>query len=101
MFVQQGLAEARNIAFNHYNEIHPFEKILEGISKAVLTTLNKKILCFFYGFMKQQAIVDIDLTPTFLEEVKHHWGSFTVLGMLQEKLYCVDINNVDAEIKVG
>jgi phosphosulfolactate synthase (CoM biosynthesis protein A) len=51
------------------------------------------------GFTKQLAIADINLTSAFLEEVKHHWGSFSVPEMSQEKLHRVAVSNVDAEVK--
>lgn len=63
-------------------------------------TVNKKRVILSSGSTKRLAITDINLTPTFLEEIKHHWDSFLVLEVLLEKLYCVAISNVDVEIKV-
>jgi len=51
------------------------------------------------GFTKQLAIADINLTSAFLEEVKHHWGSFSVPKMSQEKLHRVVVSNLNAEVK--
>ena len=99
--VQQELAEASDIALIQYNETHPLEKTSEGVSKAMSTAINKKRAMLSYGFTKQLAIADINLTPAFLEEVKHHWGSFFVPEMLQEKLHRIAVSNVDAEVKVG
>jgi hypothetical protein len=64
-------------------------------------TVNKKNAILFFSFTKQLAIADINLTHDFLEEVKHHWGSFFVPQMLQEKLHRVVVSNVDAKVKVG
>ena len=66
----------------------------------MFTTVNKKHEMLSSGFTKQLTIADINLTHTFLEEVKHHWGSFSVPEMLQEKLHRIDISNVDIEVKV-
>ena len=60
--------------------------------------VNKKRAMLSSGFTKQLVIAD--LTSVFLEEVKHHWGSFSVPGMLQEKLHRVAVSNVDAEFKI-
>ena len=59
------------------------------------TAVNKNVQCCLL------AIADINLTPAFLEEVKHHWGLFPVPEMVQEKLHRVVVSNVDAEVKVG
>ena len=99
--VQQELAEASDIAFNHYNESHYLERTSEGVSKTMSTVANKKDAMLSSGFTKQLAIADINLTPAFFEEDKHHWCSFAVPEMLQEKLHCVANNYVDAEFKVG
>jgi hypothetical protein len=52
------------------------------------------------SFTKQLAIADINVN-IFLEEVKHHWGSFPVPEMLQKKLHRVAVSNVDPDVKVG
>ena len=101
LILQQELAEASDIALNHYNETHPLERTSEGVSKAMSAAVNKKRAMLSSSFSKQLAIADINLTPAFLEEVKHHWGSFSVPEMLQEKLHRVAVSNVDAEVKVG
>ena len=100
-FFQQELAEASDIALIQYNETHPLEKTSEGVSKAMSAAVKKKRAMLSSGFTKQLAIADINLTPAFLEEVKHHWGLFFVPEMLQEKLHRVAVSNVDAEVKVG
>jgi hypothetical protein len=101
LILQQELAEASDIALNHYNETHPLERTSQGVSKAMSAAVNKKRAMLSSSFSKQLAIADINLTPAFLEEVKHHWGSFSVPEMLQEKLHRVAVSNVDAEVKVG
>ena len=101
LIFQQELAEASDIALNQYNETHPLERTSNGVSKAMSAAVNKKRAMLSSGFTKQLAIADINLTPAFLEEVKHHWGSFSVSEMLQEKLHHVAVSNVDAEVKVG
>jgi hypothetical protein len=63
--------------------------------------VNKKRAMLSSSFTKQLAIADINLTPAFLEEVKNHWGSFSVPEMLQEKLHRVVVSNVDPDVKVG
>jgi hypothetical protein len=63
--------------------------------------INKKRAMLSSGFTKQLAIADINLTSPFLEEVKNHWGSFSVPEMLQEKLHRVVVSNVDPDVKVG
>ena len=63
--------------------------------------VNKKRTISSSGFTEQLAIADINLTLAFLEEVKHHWSSFSVSEMLQEKLHRVAVSNVDAQVKVG
>ena len=98
---QQELAEASDIALNLYNETHYLEQTSEGFSKAMSATVNKKRAMLSSSFTKQLAIADINLTPAFLEEVKHHWGSFSVPEMLQEKLHRVVVSNVDPDVKVG
>ena len=98
--VQQELAEASDIALNHYNEIHPIERTFEGVLKAMSTAMNNKHAMLSSGFTKWPAIADINLTHALLEEVKH-WGSFLVPEMLLEKLHCVAVSNVDTEVKVG
>ena len=55
----------------------------------------------FSSFTKQLAIANINIIHAFLEEVKHHWGSFLVPKMLQEKLHRMAVSNVDAKVKVG
>jgi hypothetical protein len=42
LIFQQELAEASNISLNLYNEAHPLERITEGVSKAMSSTVNKK-----------------------------------------------------------
>ena len=64
------------------------------------TTVNKERAKLFYGFTNQLAIADIKLTYAFFEEVKHHWSSFSVPEILQQKLHLVVVNNVNAEVKV-
>jgi phosphosulfolactate synthase (CoM biosynthesis protein A) len=64
------------------------------------TSVNKKRAMLSSSFTKQLAIANINLTYDFFEEVKYHWGSFSMLEMLQEKLHRVVVNNVDAKIKV-
>ena len=64
------------------------------------TIVNKERAMLSSGFTKQLAIADIKLTYNFLEEVKHHWGSFSVPEILQLKLHRVAVNNVDVEVKV-
>jgi hypothetical protein len=98
---QQELAEASDIALNQYNKTHPLEQTSNGVSKAMSAVVNKKRAMLSSGFTKQLAIADINLTSAFLEEIKHHWGSFSVPEMLQEKFHCVADSNVDAEVKVG
>ena len=66
----------------------------------MFTTINKKCVMLFSSFTKQLAIADINLTLAFLEEVKHHWGSFLVPEMIQKKLHRVAVSNVDAKVKV-
>jgi hypothetical protein len=63
--------------------------------------VNKKCAILSSGFTKQLVIADINLTFVFFEEVKHHWGSFLVPKMLQEKLHRVVVSNVNVEVKVG
>jgi 2-oxoglutarate dehydrogenase complex dehydrogenase (E1) component-like enzyme len=63
-------------------------------------TVNKKRTMLFFSFTKQLAIADINLTHDFLEEVKYHWGSFSVPEMLQKKLHRVAVDNMDAKVKV-
>ena len=65
------------------------------------TAVKKKRTILSFSFTKQLVIVDINLTPPFLEEIKHHWGSFLVPEMLQDKLHRMTLSNVDAEVKVG
>ena len=89
-----------DIVFNIYNEIPPVESTSEGVLKVMFTAVNKKRAILSSDFTKQLAIVDINLTPAFLEDIKHHWGSFSVLEMLQEKLHHVVVSNVDAKVKV-
>jgi hypothetical protein len=101
LIVQQELAEASDIALNQYNKTHPLERTSQGVSKAMSAAVNKKRTMLSSGFTKQVAIVDINLTSAFLEEVKNHWGSFSVPEMLQEKLHCVAVSNVDPYVKVG
>ena len=48
LIIQQELAEASNIALNHYNETHLLEKTSEGVSKAMSITVNKKRVMFFF-----------------------------------------------------
>jgi phosphosulfolactate synthase (CoM biosynthesis protein A) len=43
----------------------------------------KKRAMLSSSFTKQLAIANINLANDFLEEVKHHWGSFSVHEMLQ------------------
>ena len=90
LIFQQEIAETSNIALNLYNETHSLEQTSEGISKAMSAAVNKKRAMLSCSFTKQLAIADINLTPAFLEEVKHHWNSFSVPEMLQEKIssYC-------------
>ena len=64
------------------------------------TTINKERAMLFSNFTKQLANVDIKLTYVFFEEVKHHWSSFSVPEILQQKLHLVVVNNVDVEVKV-
>ena len=64
------------------------------------TAINKKRAILSSGFTKQLAIAGINMISTFLEEVKHHWGSFPVPEMLQEKFHRVLISNMDAIVKV-
>ena len=101
LIFQQELAEASDIALNLYNETHPLERTSEGVSKAMSAAVNKKRAMLSSSFTKQLAIADINLTPAFLEEVKHHWGSFSVPEMLQEKLHRVAVSIVDPDVKVG
>ena len=63
---QLELAEASNIALNHYNETHPVERTSEEVSKAMSTAVNKKRAMLSSGFTKQLAISDINLTHAFL-----------------------------------
>ena len=65
------------------------------------TSVNKKNSMLSYHFTKQLAIADINLTLAFVEEVKYYWGSFSMPEMLQEKLHCINVSNMDAEVKVG
>ena len=46
------------------------------------TVVNKKRAMLFFDFT-ELAIADIKLTYAFLEEVKHHWNSFSVPEILQ------------------
>jgi hypothetical protein len=62
---------------------------------------TKNMQCLSSSFTKQLAIADINLTSAFLEKIKHHWGSFSVSAMLQEKLHHIVVSNMDAEVKVG
>jgi hypothetical protein len=62
--------------------------------------INKKRAMFSSNFTKQLAIANINLTYAFLEEVKHHWRSFPVPEMLQEKLHRVAVSSVDAAVKI-
>jgi hypothetical protein len=64
------------------------------------TSINKKSAMLSSSFTKKLAIADINLTYDFLEKVKYHWGSFSMPEMLQEKLHCVVVSNVDAKIKI-
>jgi hypothetical protein len=64
-------------------------------------TVNKKCAMLSSGFTNQLAIADINLTYAFIEEVKHHWGSFLVPEMVQEKFHRDTVSNVDVEVKVG
>ena len=65
------------------------------------TVVNKKHAMLSFGFIKQLAITDINLTQAFLEELKHHLGLFSVPEMLKEKLHHVVVSNVDTEVKIG
>jgi hypothetical protein len=85
---------------NQYNETHSLERTSERVSKAMSSIVNKKCAMLSFGFTKQLVIADINLTFVFLEEVKHHWGSFLVPKMLQEKIQRVAISYVDAKVKV-
>ena len=71
LIVQQELVKDKDIALNHYNETRPLERPSKWVSKAISTDVNKKQAMLFFGFTKQLAIADINLTPTFLEEVKY------------------------------
>jgi hypothetical protein len=101
LIFQQEFAEASDIALNQYNETHHLERTSYGVSKAMSAAVNKKRAMLSSSFTKQLAIADINLTSAFLEEVKHHWDSFSVPEMLQEKLHRIAVSNVDAEVKVG
>lgn len=58
------------IKFNPLKEHHKeFQKQCPQFS-------TKKRVILYLGFTKQLVIVDINLIPTFVEEIKHHWGSF-------------------------
>jgi hypothetical protein len=45
LIFQQVLAEASDIAFNFYTEIHHLEQTSEGASKAMSAAVNKKMQC--------------------------------------------------------
>jgi hypothetical protein len=62
--------------------------------------VNKKCAILSSSFTKQLAIANINFTNDFLEEVKHHWGLFSVPKILQEKLHSIAINNVDEKSKL-
>ena len=79
LIFQQELVEASDIALNLYNETHPLEQTSQGVSKATSTSVNLKRVMLFSSFTKQLVIADINLTHVFLEEVKHHCGSFSCL----------------------
>jgi hypothetical protein len=64
------------------------------------TAVNEKRAMLYSTFIKQLAIANLNFTHAFFEEVKHHWGSFFVPEMLQEKIHRIAISNVDAEVKV-
>ena len=100
MIFQQELAEANDIALNQYNELINLNEHQTEFQKQC-PQLSKKRAMLSSGCTRPLAIADIIPTSAFLEEVKHHWGSFSVSEMLQEKLHHVAVNNVDAEVKVG
>ena len=77
----------------------PLKEHKKEIQKQCLQLSTKNMQCYFF-FIKQLVITDINLTHAFHEEVKHHWGSFLVLEMLQEKLHCVVVSNVDTKVKI-
>ena len=58
--------------------------------------VNMKCVILSFGFIKQLTIADINITHTFIKKIKHHWDSFSVSEMFQEKLHRVVVNNVDA-----
>ena len=96
LIVQQKLTEASDVALNHYNETQSLEMTLEEVPKVMSTVGNNKHAMLFFDFTKQLAIAQITLIHAFFEEVKHHWGSFSVPEMLQEKLHHVTVSNKDA-----
>ena len=62
--------------------------------------VNKKRAMLSLSFTKQLAIADINLTLSFFEVVKHNWGLFLVLEILEEKFDCVVVSNVDIEVRL-
>ena len=83
LIVQQKLDEADNIASNHYIKTRHLKRTPERILKVMSTSVNKERAMLSSGITKQLAIADIKLTYGYPEEVKHHWGSFSVLQILQ------------------
>ena len=61
--------------------------------------VNRKHAMLSSSFTKL-AVANINLAPAFLEEVKHHWGLFSVFEMLLEKLHRIVVSNVDAKVTV-
>ena len=77
LIIQQEFVEAIDIVLNHYNDPHSFEKTSKGVSK----TMSTKTI-WYSSFSKQLAIVVINFTPAFFEEVKDHVGSLMVPNLL-------------------
>lgn len=64
------------------------------------TIVNTKYTILSFDFTKQITTANINITPTFFKEIKHHWDSILVFEILHEKLHCVGVSNVNAVVKV-
>ena len=82
-------------------KLHLLEKTSEKGFKSMSAVVNKKCALLSSGFFKTTSDCRHQPHPRFLEEIKHHWGSFSVYEMLQEKLHHVAVSNVDTEFKIG